>query len=667
MADIFDTLDNKQSQGDVFDKVSPIYENSKTQNVIDKVTNYVFPSWLTEANFDKDKYNIYGDIGERIPGFIRAGLQQKNPIQGFKQPSTIPSTAEYLYLKEPRYSTEGGHKEDLFEAGVATVVGEAMDMAMNPFTYAGGFLAKSKSVTKGVKEATTKVTELGSNVGNFIKPVSNLISQGVKNTKLTFGTPMRNFRKFMSKQEYSSDDLKNLPLKDQIAAQTQKSRTKTLLQGQEFSKKSGEINEDIQRTKESKLGFQQLGQAIKQNIGQKKSMLAKQKQSDFALQRINDREARRVINDNISMLNDELTTVSQQGAEDIQPLLKNFYKSNSKAYGERLDKYSDMLGESNNPLTIEKAFNLLDDTTKDLDNIKIISGRGRGLIDKLKSKYNPYNEEGKLVRSLDDIIDFKEFNKEIRDISSNLSGTAKSGIRITEDDLAQVILHDKYGGYIAENVPAFKELQQAYKPVINGMKEAGRVFKPYASEFQNTAGANFLRKSALGELTPQEIKTLNFIEQGSEFAPGIGNVSSKSKEIGSKFLAQKGALERTKLLQREKLDNMVSNFSQKFNAIDESEIEVNKLIIERSYDLQNKIDDLVKSKSSIDNLLELNKVRGELRQLQLAERKLRIDKLNHIKHNANMIKLAITGGVLWKTGVPQKVIRSIATGGDISQ
>ena len=54
MADIFDTL-----KEDIFDKV----DSQKTQSIGDKITNYILPQWLTQAKFEQDKYNIYGDIG----------------------------------------------------------------------------------------------------------------------------------------------------------------------------------------------------------------------------------------------------------------------------------------------------------------------------------------------------------------------------------------------------------------------------------------------------------------------------------------------------------------------------------------------------------------------------------------------------------------------------
>ncbi len=669
MPDIFDNIQDNTNKPDVFDSVKmDIFDkvdSQKTQNIADKITNYVLPQWLTEEKFEKDNYNLWGDVGERIPGAMRAGFEGKNPIQGFIQPSTIPSTGEYLYLKQNTQPT-GNKVNDVLEAAPAAFVGEALDMAMNPFTYIGGAMGKSKYLQGESAKAVAKTKEMASAVEKFAKPVTDITKQGFKNIRLTFGTPMRNFRKFVAKQNYDEQSLRNLPLQEQITAQSQSSKAKTILKNQELTKQTESLTENIQRTKESKMSFQQLGQAVKQDISTKKQLVGKQKQSDFALQRINDREARRTITDNIRMLDDELTKVSQQGAEDVQPLLKDFFKNNSKAYGERLDQYSEVLGNSNKPLTLETAFGILDDTTKELDNMQINSGRGRALLDNLKSQYNPYNEEGKLTKDLSSVIDFKKFNQEVKDILKSLSSSFKSGIRVSQEDLAQVVLHDKYGNYIAENVPAFQELQQAYRPVINGMKEAGKVFKPYASEFQKTSGADFLKKVATGKqvtmhgsknIALQETNLLNFIEQGTEFSKGIGNVSGKAKEVGSKLLAEQNLLEKTKLAQRTKLDTMMKQFTDKVNSLDEGEQEVNRMLAERSFELSNQIDNLQKGKMSIEKVMEANKLNGEMRQLQLVERKMRVDKLIHIKRKALIIKAAITGTAAVPTGIPQAVGR----------
>jgi len=632
-------------------------EANKTQTIVDKITNYVFPKWMTEAKFEQDKYNLWGDIGERVPGFIRGAYQEdKSAIQGFMKPSTIPSMGEYLYLKEEIQPT-GNKVLDFARALPASFVGEAIDMASNPFTYIGGAMAKSKGLHREFGKAVAKTTQMTSDISSFIKPVTTLAEKGIKNVRLTFGTPMRNFRKFVARQEYDEDALRNLPLRDQVTAQTQKAKGKTLLRGQELSQKAETLTEDIGRTKESKMTFQQFGQVVKQDISTKRKLLGKQKQSDFTLQRINDRSARLTIQDNLKILDDELNKVSQQGAEDIQPLLKDFFRANSSAYGERLGKYSEVLGNSNKPLTVETAFGILDDTTKELDEMNIVTGKGRGLLNRLKAKYEIYNSEGEVTRDLGEKIDFKEFNKEVRDIMRSMSTTSKSGIRITEDDLAQIVLHDKYGNYVADNVPAFKELQQAYRPVIEGMKTSGRVFKPYASEFQKTPGAGFLRKAATGELVPQEARTLQFLEEGTEFAPGVGKVSGKAKEVGGKLLSQKSALEQLKVTQRSNLDDMMTRFSERVNALDEGEREVNRLLAERSFELTNQIDELEKGKMTVDKMIGLNKVNGELRQLQLVERKLRVEKLIHIKRKATIIKAAIAGVASVPAGIPQTIGR----------
>lgn len=648
MADIFDTLEK-----DVFDEI----ELQKTPNIIDKITNYIFPQWMTEEKFEKDKYNLWGDIGERVPGFIRGVYQEdRSAIQGFMKPSTVPSTGEYLYLKE-NIQPSGNRILDIAKAFPASFVGEAIDMASNPFTYIGGAIAKSEGLHKEFGKGISKATQMGSSVSSFIKPVTQMAEKGIKNIRLTFGTPVRNFRKFIARQQYDEESLRNLPLRDQVTAQAQRTKARTLLKGQELSQKAESLTEDIQKTKESKMTFGQFGQAIKQDISTKRKLLGKQKQSNFALQRINDRQARFTIQDNIKILDSELDKVSQQGAEDIQPLLKDFFKANSSAYGERLDKYSEVLGNSNKPLTVETAFGILDDATKDLDDMNIITGRGRGLLNRLKMKYNPYNPEGEITRDLGEKIDFKEFNKEVRDILHSISGSAKSGIRITEDDLAQIVLHDKYGNYVAENVPAFKELQQAYRPVINGMKETGKIFKPYASEFQKTAGAQFLKKGAIGELVPQEARTLKFLEEGTEFAPGVGKISEKPIQIGQKLVSQRNALEQLKMTQRSNLDDMMKRFGERVNTLDEGEREVNRLLAERSFELTNQIDELEKGKITVDKMIELNRVNGEFRQLQLAERKMRIEKLTHIKRKAMIIKTAIAGALSFPVGIPQTIGR----------
>ena len=659
-------------------------ETNKTQTVIDKITNYVFPKWMTEAKFEQDKYNLWGDIGERVPGFIRGAYQEdKSAIQGFLKPSTIPSMGQYLYLKEDIQPT-GNKVLDFARAFPASFIGEAIDMASNPFTYIGGAMAKSKGLHKEFGKATAKAGQMVSSVSSFIKPVIrgkdiaeflpqtvnkalgltrstgkevSLVAKGMRNVRLTFGTPTRNFKKFIARQQYDEDALRNLPLRDQVTAQAQLAKGKTLLRGQELLQKEGVIGGKIGRTKETKMTFQQFGQAVKQDISTKRKLLGKQKQSDFALQKINDRGARLTIQDNLKILDSELDRVSQQGAEDIQPLLKDFFRANSSAYGERLEKYSEVLGNSNKPLTIETAFGILDDTTKELDEMNIVTGKGRRLLNQLKAKYEIYNSEGEVTKNLSDKIDFKEFNKEIRDIMRSMSTTSKSGIRITEDDLAQIVLHDKYGNYIAQNVPAFKELQQAYRPVINGMKEAGKVFKPYASEYQKTAGAGFLKKAATGELVPQEARTLQFLEEGTEFAQGVGGISGKAKEVGGKLLSQKSALEQLKITQRSNLDDMMKRFSEQVNALDEGELEVNKLLAERSFELTNQIDELEKGKMTVDKMIELNRFNGELRQLQLTERKMRIEKLVHIKRKAMIIKAAIAGGLSFPVGIPQTIGR----------
>lgn len=680
MADIFDTVEQ-----DVFDEI----ETDKTNAVINKAKSYserrlaqddaeaeerrasgnpivgagqgamdyLLPQALSGKQFKQDEFNIYGDVGERIPGFIRGAIQpESSAIQGFMRPSTVPTSGQYIYLKQGIQPT-GNKVVDFVKAYPASFAGEALDMAMNPFTYIGGALGKSKALAKEAGKFGVKAVKLASNVSNFLKPVTSITGRGVRNIRLTFGSPMRNFRKFVAKQDYDEVSLRNLPIKDQVIAQKEHARKVYAAKESALTQKSEKVAENIGRTKESRQTFEEFGKAVKQDISLKREALKKTKQSDFALQKINDKNARLTIQDNLKILDDELDRVTQQGAEDIQPLLKDFFKANSTAYGQRYDKYSELLDNSNKPLTVNTAYGLTQQVTDKLDEMQVINSKGRRMIDKLKADYEMYNAERELIKNPNDVVKFKEFNQKVRDVMKTLSDDLVKGERVTQDDLALISMHEVFGNYIAENVGAFKDLQQAYRPVINGMKEAGKQFKPFASEFQKTPGAAFLKKAALGKQAPQEARVLELMQQGTEFAPGIGNVSLPAKAIGQKLLSQESMLEQLKRAQKVKFEEMTARFTKQFNALDEGEMEVNRLMVKRAYELTDQINALEKGKMTIDKMISLNKANSNLRALQLAERKIRIDKLVHIKRKAMIIKAAIAGVASAPTGIPQSVGR----------
>ena len=496
-----------------------------------KATDYILPQALSQKDYGKDEYNIYGDIGARIPGAGRALIQNKNPIQGFKKPSTIPTMGEYLYLKQDIPLT-GNTMQDALRAYPTAFVGEAIDMALNPFTWVGGSVANNKTLATGAQKVGKLISEnpitkttaqllprMANNALGITRNTGknlNVAERGLRNVRLTFGSPMRQFRKFQAKMVYTEDDLRNLPLKQQVVRQAEKATIKYRGEGGQLSSQIGAKAEDIAQAKSKGEAYRDLGQIIKQNIAAKRQGITAKHQSDTLLQKINNREAKLVITDNINMLDDELTKVAHQGAEDIQPLLKQFFKGNSEAYGDRLNKYSDLLEKSGKPLTIGEANGIADNILKELDEMEILGGNGRAMVQNLKAKYSLTNVEGVVIRDANDTVNFIEFNKGMRDIIHTTSATFKSGARVTENDLVQVMVHKHWGNYIAQNVEDFSDMQGAYRPVIEAMKTTGKVFKPYASGFQNTGGAAFLRKVATGASTPQETRALKLVEEGKE-------------------------------------------------------------------------------------------------------------------------------------------------------
>ena len=110
-------------------------------------------------------------------------------------------------------------------------------------------------------------------------------------------------------------------------------------------------------------------------------------------------------------------------------------------------------------------------------------------------------------------------------------------------------------------------------------------------------------------------------------------------------------------MQAKNVDDAVANFQNKINALDAGEMDLNRLLAHRSFELSNEIDELERGKVTVEKLLSLNKVRAELRQTKLAERSLRIQKLIHIKRIAAIVKLSMGAIATSPIGIPQLIGR----------
>jgi hypothetical protein len=180
----------------------------------------------------------------------------------------------------------------------------------------------------------------------------------------------------------------------------------------------------------------------------------------------NNTNAQKVIVDNIKQLDDELTQASQTGAIDIQERLPKFFRANSESYGQRLNSISDDLVSKGNEMWVGEADDILSRTLKEADELGLPNSGTREAISNL---YNKYRIDPTKTNYADNPVNFKEFNSDLRKVFSSVYSKGKP--KFTDTDVVVNILKKNYGDYVAERVPEFAELQQAYKPIVQGMKE----------------------------------------------------------------------------------------------------------------------------------------------------------------------------------------------------
>lgn len=238
------------------------------------------------------------------------------------------------------------------------------------------------------------------------------------------------------------------------------------------------------------------------------------------------------IDDNIASLQSQFKSAYETGAVDIQKKLPAFFRANGKAYAERLDAISDDIGDS---FTIGDASNIIEKTINDMTEAGIPESSARSYVSKLSSKYSlqKFDKEGNLIEDLQPHLpaNFKNFKNDISSVWKKATTGAKSGAKFSRDDMPALLLQHNFGEYVAKEVPDFVKLQQSYRPVIQAMKQAGKMFKPYASDVENIQGTDLMKRIAEGTATIQEKNLIRKISEGSEFSKGLGDITSEAERI----------------------------------------------------------------------------------------------------------------------------------------
>lgn len=240
------------------------------------------------------------------------------------------------------------------------------------------------------------------------------------------------------------------------------------------------------------------------------------------------------IKKNIEDLNVSLQKSAETGSKRFQKDLPEFFKSNSKAYGNNLDAMSNELAKSGQKITKNDVVNIVSESIKELDDVGIKSGSSRIYLEKLLNKYsNSKTEE----------LSFKELIKHNKEIGDLLSSSTKKGTYgFSEQDIPVAIFQKNLGNYVSDLSPEFKALQDAYKPVIQAKIKAYQIFKPSRGDFYTKGGTDFIKRAANGKLEKGEQEFVDFLQSGSKLSGGVGDIVSPSIGIGRNIMSAKQSI-----------------------------------------------------------------------------------------------------------------------------
>ena len=283
---------------------------------------------------------------------------------------------------------------------------------------------------------------------------------------------------------------------------------------------------------QAKIATSEIDDAIKEaGLLKKKTLFKNKVEFKKKLQ-----ETTQSLKKNVEAMDDALQVESEEAAFMVQKKLPEFYRSNSKAFGSRLDEISERLAQSGDDVTIGEIDDSLNRIVADMDDALIVDGTPRSAIQALGEKYALKFKETAdgIISNANQRVTLKTFFNDIKSIRNSLSAGAKSGAsRYTQEDVAVSIFNNHMGGLLETRAPELIKLREAYTPVIQAMKASNRIFKPFKGRFDTKAGTSFLKKLALEQTEAGEVALVQAIEQGGGFAEGIGPITPKLRTLGN--------------------------------------------------------------------------------------------------------------------------------------
>lgn len=254
-------------------------------------------------------------------------------------------------------------------------------------------------------------------------------------------------------------------------------------------------------------------------------------------------------------LNKKVLDVSDKTAGEIQSALPKYFKQNSTIYGNQLDNISDQLVQSKNEITRGEMSKVMQDTLNESQEERLPNGQPMQEIQYLNDKYNLspkpsgiLGADGKPIMVGADPtekIAFKDVVEDVKKVRNALSSKARSGVVYTPEDVVAAKFMQKWGDYLETKVPALKELNKEYAPIIQTMKTAGKYFKPYDAGVNPLQGVSFLKQVANDKLQSTSKRLLDLLQNGTQRFPGIGNKTGELENLNAQQKAIKNEIDAT--------------------------------------------------------------------------------------------------------------------------
>lgn len=228
----------------------------------------------------------------------------------------------------------------------------------------------------------------------------------------------------------------------------------------------------------------------------------------------------------------QLNQVSRQGALEAQKALPKYFAKRSREYGKALENIiSTAEGKGIQPSALDVS-EALGKTVKDLGID--YAGTASPIEQEIKTLFQKYSQQAADQQPVrfDELIAIKKRIENLVNASKQAGnvpyGAGEHSLSSFRENLGEVF--EKY-------LPELKDLNKNYAPFIKLKKQATRIFKPFAGEFETKGGEALLKRSGLpriqGSADEAILRQLEK-ETGVPFA-------SKSRQLSSSLEGLKDA------------------------------------------------------------------------------------------------------------------------------